>query len=201
MLSLHAKGQDGFVKRFFKLRYPEKIWVLSHPFIALKATKTSSEAQKNANQLINDPILDGDYNGGQVDAFRHAFWMATLTLQFGEKKARNLGIAHEKGNRIDFLKLTHEEGTIPDSISSAMDLKNNEIGIKIALSNPHITIDELKQLIIEKILNGELWIINKDNHGNYLDWENNVIDLAKWKGKWYNPKILIPSNQRKNSNK
>ena len=44
------------------------------------------------------------------------------------KKAVKLGIAHEKANLISFKKMKgDEEGVLPDSISSVMDLFNNQV--------------------------------------------------------------------------
>ena len=46
-------------------------------------------------------------------------------------KAYRLGKAHEKGNYLDYKKHRLEEGSIPDKISSDMDLCNNLKGIEI----------------------------------------------------------------------
>ena len=88
-------------KQFKKLSSPKKIWVLFHPFKANKALMVSKEAYRIADSIKKSPLLDGDASGGQVDAFRHAFWMASLTAEIGWRKARKLGVAHEKGNYKD----------------------------------------------------------------------------------------------------
>ena len=44
------------------------------------------------------PLLDKDPSGGQVDAFRHAYWMARLNEEIGKNAAKSLGKAHEKEN-------------------------------------------------------------------------------------------------------
>jgi len=43
-------------------------------------------------------LLDGDASGGQVDAFRHAYWMARLHQEIGKRAAFSLGKSHEKEN-------------------------------------------------------------------------------------------------------
>ena len=107
------------------------MWVLFHPFKAKKAQIISEEAYRVADSIKNSPLLDGDASGGQVDAFRHAFWMASLRQKIGEKAARSLGISHEKENYKTHKKKKLEDGVIPDKISSTMDLFNNEIGLSL----------------------------------------------------------------------
>ena len=60
-------------KRFIQLPYPEKLFVLRHPFIIRKIWEITTYVQKIAATMAQDPALDSDANGGQVDAFRHAF--------------------------------------------------------------------------------------------------------------------------------
>ena len=91
-------------KEFKKLSRPEKTWVVMHPFAALKAATISYNARKTADSLKTSAILDGDADGGQVDAFRHAYWMAMLCRDIGWRKAYRLGKAHEKGNYLDYKK-------------------------------------------------------------------------------------------------
>jgi hypothetical protein len=196
MFGISKSGaQSGIFKKFISLRSPEKIWILKHPFIARKAYKITQEVQRISNEMIKDTTLDGDYSGGQVDAFRHALWMSSLTIKIGSKKAHSLGVAHEKSNRIDYEKRKLEELHVPDSISSAMDLKNNDIGIKIGMENTSCTQPELIEIVKKAVIMGKLVVIKKDKNRNFLDWEGNKIDDTKWQGKWYNPKILVPSDQ------
>ncbi len=188
---------QSLLKQFFKLPRPEKWWVTTHLFVAKKTYKISNYAKLTADLLAKDTILDGDPAGGQVDAFRHAFWMSMLTQKIGWRRAKKLGKAHEKGNYLDYKKHRNEEGILPDKVSSDMDFVNNDTGIQIGLDYPEITRDSLKIIIIQKIKNGELLIIRKDKNGNYLDCENNIIDLKKYYGIWEIPKCLVPSNQVK----
>ncbi len=184
---------------FFKLTFPEQKWVILHPFISKKAQKISIEAIKETKKLLNDSALDGDINGGQLDAFRHAYWMARLVQEINPRKAKLLGKAHEKGNKIYFKKHRTEEGTVPDMISCKMDMLNNEKGIEIGLNNIKLEPCKLITLIKNKILKGELWIIKKDKNGNFLDINNKIINMEIYKGKWDNPKCLTKSNQAHNA--
>lgn len=185
------------MKSFFKLSCPEKWWVIGHPFVAKKVQKISNYSVFVSDSLKKDTILDGDPAGGQIDAFRHAFWMCLLTQNIGWRRAKKLGKAHEKGNYKDFKKHRKEEGILPDKISSDMDIANNDVGIQLGMDYPHVSRDSVKQIIIEKIKAGELLIIFKDEHGNYLNCDSTIIDITQYLGKWEIPKCLVSSKNNR----
>ena len=182
---------------FKKLSSPEKCWVLLHPFKAKRAYKISLKAQKTSDSIAQTNLLDQDKNGGQVDAFRHAYWMATLAQEIGKNSAKSLGKAHEKGNYKYFKKNKLEDGSIPDEPSSEMDLFNNNIGIKIFKENKNASNKELIALVLENINKGNLKVLKKDSLGNYQNCTGEKINLNEYKGKWNNPKCLINSNTEK----
>ena len=88
-------SQSNF-KSFFELSGPKKTWVLFHPFKAVKSLEISKEATKVADSIKKTNLLDGVAAGGQVDAFRHEYWMARLHQEIGKFAACSLGKAHEK---------------------------------------------------------------------------------------------------------
>ncbi len=188
-----SKSQS--VKNFLKLSRPEKCWVLTHPFKAKRAYKVSIEARHKADSLAKTPMLDKDANGGMVDAFRHAYWMARLSQTMKAKKALKLGYAHEKGNYLQYKKHKTEDGSIPDKISSDMDIFNNKIGAQIGDSLKNTPPEKLEEIIIDAILQGKMKIILKDKNGNYLDCNYNIIPTDSLKHKWINNKCLVNSNQ------
>jgi len=189
-------AQNQLVKKFMELHAPEKWWIIMHPFSAKKAWKITAEARQVTAEIKNDPDLDGDDNGGQVDAFRHAFWMASLAQEISVRSARRLGKAHEKGNKIDYERLKTEEGMIPDLPATQMDLKNNEVGLEIGKSYPTATRPELITLVKQAALAGKLVKIKKDKSGNDLDWQGNPIPYSEWHGKWVNTKCLVASDYK-----
>ena len=184
------------LKQFFKLPHPEKCWVMTHPFKAKRALKISKEARQKADSIANTPTLNGDKNGGQVDAFRHSYWQARLTQTIGKRASYKLGKAHEKGNYIYYKRHKLEDGTIPDKISTDMDLFNNSVGIGVTSENKNLSKTEIETILISKIKNGYLRIIAKDKNGNFLDCNGNIIDKNNLKGKWENNKCLVKSNQK-----
>ncbi|HQH19879.1 MAG TPA: hypothetical protein PKZ43_10015 [Bacteroidales bacterium] len=180
-------------EKFRELSRPEKCWVFKHPFVAKKTWLITQKVIAVCDSIANVNTLDRDKNGGQVDAFRHAYWMATLAQQIGWRKALKLGRAHEKANYIDYKKHRLEDGAHPDKASGDMDLYNNKIGIKIGKENKNISEVELQVLVIDAIIGGQMKIIKKDSLGNFLDEKNNIIPTDSLKGKWDNGKCLVSS--------
>lgn len=97
-------------------------------------------------------------NDGHRDAFRHAYWNALMTQQFGENWTRAFATAHEGG---------------PGNPANreAMDLYNNEVGRSIGAANRNATPDQLANLVEQALNQGKLTVI--DNAGN-LEWSDRV---------------------------
>ena len=193
MSTISTSAQSGF-KSFFKLSGPKKTWVLFHPFKATKSLKISQEANKVADSIQKTDLLDGDGAGGQVDAFRHAYWMARLHQEIGKSAARSLGKAHEKENYQTFKKNKLEDGVVPDEISSTMDLHNNDEGLKLIKRRSKISQKGLIYKVINAINEGKMKIIKKDKKGNFLTCDGKIISKKELKGKWKNNKCLIVSS-------
>lgn len=191
VLSSNSIAAQSAFKSFFKLSCPEKKWVVSHPFVAKKALNISKNVRIQTDSIASLKLLKGDGNGDQVDAFRHTLWMSMLSNSIGEKKSRKLGIAHEKGNYKQFKKSKLEDGNVPDSVSSEMDLFNNEVGILLSKQNS----THLVQDVISAVLNGRCKIIKRNANGTFLDENNDAIDLESIKGKWKNEKCLVWSDE------
>lgn len=98
-------------------------------------------------------------NDGQRDAFRHAYWSALLTKNFGEEWARQFTTAHEG-----------LPGVNPAD-REAMDLYNNEVGRQIALANPHASDGQLADLVQQAVTDGRMVVIDS---GGSLQWSDRV---------------------------
>ncbi|MBN2893780.1 MAG: hypothetical protein JXL97_18060 [Bacteroidales bacterium] len=183
-----------YAQKFSNFHWLEVWWVATHPFIAKKTWKISEQSREIANSYIKSNELDGDYNGGMVDAFRHTLWMASLVQEIKPKAAYKLGLAHEKGNKADFDKKLLEEGKLPDSTSCEMDLRNNYVGIEIGQEYYGESLDTLILVVKNAVKTGRCWKIKKDSLGNFLDQNGNFIPESQWKGKWITPKVLVPSD-------
>jgi len=190
---LHLNGQSK-VASFFTLSSPEKCWVIFHPFKAKKAFEITNNTLKRTDSLKMNSVLI-DSNGGQLDAFKHSFWMASLSQRIGKKASEKLGVAHENGNYKNFKKKQFEDGFLPDQKSSEMDLFNNNIGVKIGEENKELNQRKIMILLINQIQNGDMRILKKDSLGNFLSCEGKIILQDSFQAKWENEKCLIPSNQ------
>jgi hypothetical protein len=180
-------------KGFFGLSGPKRTWVLFHPFKAFKSLRISKETNRVSDSIRKTNLLDGDASGGQVDAFRHAYWMARLHQEIGKSAARSLGKAHEKENYLTFKKLKLEDGVVPDEISSEMDLYNNEQGLKLSSKRSKVSKVSLIYKIVNAIKAGKFKVIKKDKKGSFLTCDGEVIDNEDLKGKWKNEKCLVSS--------
>jgi hypothetical protein len=182
------------LKQFKQLSRPEKFWVAAHPFVAKKAFRITKQVLSDVDSIKRMGLIGSDLNGGKLDAFKHAYWMASLKLEIGSKKALKLGCAHEKGNKLSFKKHKLEDSILPDSISSEMDFNNNRVGASAVKECEEITRNTLQTRIMALLNEGKLQIIKKDKQGNYLYCDGTFIDTNEWKRKWNVPKCLIPSN-------
>ncbi len=182
-------------KSFWQLSCPEKWWVVTHPFVANKARKITADVICVSEEMKKDSLLDGDAAGGQVDAFRHAYWMAALSQKICRRKAIALGKAHEKGDYRKFKKRkVDDELNIPDSISSVMDLYNNDIGASIGCQNNDLDTGSLRKLIRSNIIQGKMKIISKNSEGKILNCDGNVLDINLYLYVWNIPKCLVASD-------
>ncbi len=192
-ISIQMNAQSNW-KDFWKQSAPIKRWIMLHPFKAKKAQLISLKAIKVTDSISQTYLLDGDKFGGQVDAFRHAYWMATLLKEIGKCASLSLGRAYERSNRKSFRKSRRKgEISLYDKPSKKMDLFNNKVGSKFTYRKK---IDGKKGLIfqiVNAITNGELKILKKDVLGNYVTCKGAVIpknELIFWKNK----KCLVSSN-------
>ena len=81
-----------------KISCAEKWWVCIPSIYCEKNIQLTRYARNVADSVKKSDVLDGDISGGQVDAFKHAYWMSTLSQNIRWKAALRLGKAHEKGN-------------------------------------------------------------------------------------------------------
>ncbi len=184
-------------KSFFELSGPKKTWVIFHPFKAKKSLRISKETNRVSDSIKRTNVLDKDGSGGQVDAFRHAYWMARLRQEIGKSAARSLGKAHERENYLTFKKRQLEDGAVPDEISSTMDFHNNEEGLKLTTKRSKISRKALIFKIISAIKSGKMKIIKKDKKGNFLTCEGVKISKKSLERKWKNNKCLVSSSSDK----
>lgn len=177
-----------FQTKFKAILLPDFKWAMFHPISAIEVKKITKKCDKfyyNPNLKV---LLDSFESGGKLDAFRHIFYMTAYAQKIKIKKLRKLGIAHEKGNYKQFLKGKTENGELPDSISTIMDLNNNEIAFKLYKKHNNLTLNELQNIVINLINNNGAYVLLRNQLGEFVDCEGNKI---KYKKKWIINKCLI----------
>ena len=195
VIPLMGKSQHSTLNSFFHLSNAEKKWTMGHIFVAKKAWKITEHCRFVTDSLEKLGIPDCDPSGGKLDAFRHTFWMATLSEKIGVRKSLSLGKAHEKGNFRDFKRNRLEEGDISDRAASDMDLYNNRIGIEIGIALKGATQKYVIDSILNAISKGKMLIVLKDSLRRSCDSSFNPIPEKNIRGKWVTPRVLVPSDK------
>jgi hypothetical protein len=108
--------------------------------------------------ISKDQVAEWQGNDGHRDAFRHAYWSARLTQEYGADWARAFTTAHEG---------------LPGNVANreAMDLFNNSVGIQIGAANPNATPEQLATLIQDAVARGQTVVINRSGD---LEWSDRV---------------------------
>lgn len=174
---------------------PELWWAAWHPVAAIRVKSISKKCDRSIHHKKIKTALDSFSAGGKADAFRHVFYMAAFAQKIkSTKKLQKLGLAHEKTNRRQFLRGKREDGELPDSLSSVMDLLNNDLGIAIGCANRRALLSELQDLVIDEIHKGRALIFLRNKKGEYLDCSEQPLDIRAYAGKWMIPKCLVKSD-------
>lgn len=97
-----------------------------------------------------------DQNDDQNDAFRHTYWNARLTQEFGADWAQRYATAHE---------------AIPGNPAAreGMDLYNNEVGRSIGAAHPESSPDELARYVREAVDGGRAVVLDSSGDLAYSD--------------------------------
>lgn len=194
LLTLFLNCSPKIKQSYTNLSKPERTWVMFHPFKAKKAYQISREALITTDSVAKKNSIGKDKNGGQLDAFKHSFWMAKSAQVIGKNAALSLGKAHEKGNYQTFKNRQLEDGILPDKPASDMDLFNNQVGASLGKKYRKAKKETIINHLLDSIRLGKLRMLKKDTSGNFLDCQGKIISSTTLKGKWENNKCLIPTN-------
>ena len=171
----------------------EICWAIVHPFAALKVKKLTRQANLVVDTKHLRAELDSFSDGGKADAFRHVFYMSVYSQVIKVKKLRKLGIAHEKTNFKQFKKGKSEFGGLPDSLSSVMDLTNNELGFLLGSENKNLAHHDLYLKVISEIKAGKAMIMLRNKNGSFLNCDYQPLNLRVYAKQWHVPKCLVAS--------
>ena len=195
VMNVNAQSTKS-LQAFKKLSSAEKCWVYFHPFKAKKAYIISRKVSKTVDSIKKVGDLGNHFVGNQLDAFKHAYWMWCLADGIGNRSAKSLGKAHEKGNYQSFKKQKKEDGVLPDQVSCEMDLYNNFVGLSLYKKYKKQSISKNKMIEIVKtaVIKGMMKMIYQTNSRQYLDSNSKVIPVNEYYNLWKNNKHLVFSN-------
>ncbi len=195
IIATRTEAYAQFMESYHKLSKPEQKWALHHPWAAFRTHKLADSTRAEATRRLSDPELDGDLNGGMVDAFKHTLWMALTAQKIGARKAILLGEAHEEGNRLEYVADPTRKSTQQDSIASRMDMLNNVVGARIGEQNPKADFSKLVAIVRRNVIEGKCWKIKKKDKNTYLDADGKVINIHDYDNSWAVPKVLVESDK------
>jgi hypothetical protein len=187
-LFLNLSAQK-FQKIYESMTFEDKLWVIKNHDKVLRAVDISKSVVKTMDSLDKINFLGGNKEGGIFDAFRHIYWMYNLSSEVGEECARKVGEIYEGYGEYIF-KTTEMSGY--DSVGRQMDLFNNEIGINLAKQSikKRLVFSEIRKII--KL--GKAKIVKKNQNGEDLDINGEIIPTEEWKKLWNNRRVLVNSN-------
>ena len=184
---MHA--QD-FEKIYRSMSFKDKMWCIQNYDCVLAAVDISNDFMQTMDSLNKVKFLGGNSEGGKFDALRHIFWMYSLSNEIGEECSRRIGQIYEN---YGYYIYTTTENSGYDSVGMQMDLFNNELGILLNLDVKE------KQLIIkaiEEIINsGQAKVIKKNQNGESLNVNGEIIPESEWKKSWNNQRVLVNSDE------
>lgn len=173
---------------------PVLVWGVSHPFAAVKIQKIHRRCLVLYNQKDLVMRLDSFGSGGKLDAFRHVFFMSAFRQKVSTKKLRKLGRAHENKNYRQFLHGEAKNEWRHDSLSMVMDLYNNELAFSLKTDPTTTSLEELKELVIQHILNGKALIVKRNRKGQLLKCDNSILNPEDLGEAWFIPKCMVNSD-------
>jgi hypothetical protein len=171
----------------------EITWAIFHPVTAIRVLMIHRACNSFYGHNLLRSKLDTVENGGKADAYRHVFYMAAFAQKMRIKKLRKLGRAHEKTNYRQFMRGKKEQGEMPDSLSSIMDLRNNETGFAIGCNFRSLKLAELSEFVISAIDSGKALIRKRNKQGTWLNCDDTAISGSTTK-KWDRGGCLVRSD-------
>ena len=173
------------------MTFEDKLWVIKNHDKVLRSVDISKSVMKTMDSLDKVNFLGGNKEGGIFDAFRHIYWMYNLSSEVGEECARKVGEIYEGYGEYIF-KTTEMSGY--DSVGRQMDLFNNELGINLAKQNikKRLVFSEIRKII--KL--GKAKVVKKNQNGEDLDINGEIIPTEEWKKSWNNRRVLVNSNEK-----
>ncbi len=162
-------------------------FVTRHPYIAAQVGEVSPGSTNISTNTVRFATRIGlnenaAHEGSQVNAFRHTLWQASITTEFGESVAKQIGNAHEDN---PFVNLQQRSFTGKSALSQAdqtIDLLNNQIGRQLGKDNPNATPQELAAKTLEYQHDKGLYTATTNKDGSVSIGQTKITDTQYKKG-------------------
>jgi len=131
---------------------------------------TISERVSNYASNVGLTDIKNVYSGTEINAMRHVMWMASIAVKFGQDIAEEVGCAHEVNadalqDVSDPYRYRYESREDADP---AIDLLNNEIGLRIAEEiEPDASMKEICRIALGEYYNQGFNIAEQNPDGSY----------------------------------
>lgn len=156
-------------------------FAIRHSFIASaigsvehNSTNISTDAARIA---INSGLSENRaHEGSEVNAFRHTTWQATITSQFGESIAAQVGNAHEVDPKVDLSQRSFSGKNALSQADQSIDLLNNQIGRQIGADNQGASIKDLAMAALNVFHTDGLYTATVNKDGSVTIGRNKISD-------------------------
>jgi len=156
-------------------------FIVRHPYIAAQigsvapgSTNISTNAVRFATRIgLNE---NAAHEGSQVNAFRHTLWQASITTEFGESVAKQIGNAHEDNPFVDLKTRSFTGKSALSQADQTIDLLNNQIGRQLGKDNPNATPQELASKTLDYQHNTGLYTATTNKDGSVSVSQTKITD-------------------------
>ncbi|MFO8054320.1 MAG: hypothetical protein R6U19_04050 [Bacteroidales bacterium] len=192
----NLKAQNMY-RDFFKVSYHERVWAVTHPFLAVKSYHITKQTLNLVDSLQKKTFADSMNCDGLKDAVRHTLWMALLSSEIRPKAACRLGCAHELANyKSHKTVFSSKDNCYHDSVATAMDIHNNKLGLRIGIYLRDSSDHSIITAVLDSLAAGRGVVILKNEEGRFLDNQHQIIPKDSLRGRWSTRRVLIPTTMK-----
>jgi RHS repeat-associated protein len=146
-------------------------FVLRHPVIAGSIGSVSPGSTNISTNTVRFATRIGLYEnaaheGSQVNAFRHTLWQSTISTNYGEGLAKQIGNVHEENPFVDLSQRSFSGKNALSQADQTIDLLNNQIGRQIGKDNPNASLQELAIKTLDYQYNTGLYTGTTNKNGS-----------------------------------
>ena len=162
-------------------------FVIRAPFIAAQIGSVSPGSTNISTNSVRFATRIGlkenaQHEGSEVNAFRHVIWQASITAEFDESIAKQVGNAHETNPIVDLSIRSFTGNNALSQADQTIDLLNNEIGRQIGLDNPDASTQELAIKTLEYQYENGLYTSSKNKDGSVSVTQTKITEQQYTKG-------------------